>query len=166
MTREYYLSHKKDILEKQNKARQSNIEKYRKQRNESYLRNREKNLPKFKKYYQENRERIDAYKKQYVIDHPETRKTAIIRYGNYKRHAERRGFIFNLTLEEFKKFDEGICQYCGIKEKRMGIYRVDSNLGYISGNMVTACKWCNRAKNNRSAEDFIAHSKRIANFNP
>lgn len=58
------------------------------------------------------------------------------------------------------KFWDGNCEYCGTKEK-LGVDRIDNTKGYIKGNCVTCCKWCNMMKKNLSVEDFIKHITKI-----
>lgn len=42
-----------------------------------------------------------------------------------------------------------------------GIDRIDSDGHYTLDNVVTCCKWCNIAKNNHSADDFLAHCRAV-----
>lgn len=42
-----------------------------------------------------------------------------------------------------------------------GVDRIDSSLGYVSGNVQTACWTCNRMKGNLSHEAFLAHIRKI-----
>lgn len=79
---------------------------------------------------------------------------------------------FELTLEEFSKLVHDNCIYCGappeknsefyqgLRRKSIedvpvnGIDRIDSNLGYISGNCVPCCSYCNRMKSDLSFDEF------------
>lgn len=72
------------------------------------------------------------------------------------------------------------CHYCGIAPQSIaspgkqytealvtfyiynGIDRVDNTKGYTLDNCVTCCINCNRAKMDRSLEEFLAHVTRIA----
>jgi len=66
-------------------------------------------------------------------------------YGSYIRNAKNRGFIFELTLEEFRTLTKGNCNYCDnpplqILKRRYktgdyvynGIDREDNSKGYIT----------------------------------
>lgn len=88
-------------------------------------------------------------------------------FHGYKRHAKKRGYSFKLTREEFNALVRKPCFYCGEppfqKYKntsspkvilRGGIDRTNSRKGYITQNVVPACKICNFAKSSRDAEDF------------
>lgn len=63
----------------------------------------------------------------------------------------------------------GDCSYCGSPSewpfKRNGIDRVDSLKDYTVDNCVTACKICNRAKNNLSIGEFKEWISRIVKYN-
>jgi hypothetical protein len=73
--------------------------------------------------------------------------------------AKNRGLSMELTFEQHSLLVTSPCFYCGedplILETRFGIDRVDNSVHYIIGNCVTACWFCNRAKNEFHVEDFI-----------
>lgn len=56
------------------------------------------------------------------------------------------------------------CHYCGIFKKLNGVDRVDSYLGYCPSNIVPCCSPCNLMKKNLNIDDFLAHTKRITEF--
>lgn len=92
--------------------------------------------------------------------------TAIIL--GYKRHAEDRGFRWNLSREFVKKIIFRNCRYCGSipsnKKKTKnslgegllysGIDRIDSTKDYDECNVIPACKICNYAKSNMDIKTF------------
>jgi len=102
-------------------------------------------------------------------------------YGVYKSRAKKYKRIFDLTLKEFEEITSENCFYCGIKpnnvsltkaskdDKRTkyksytynGIDRIDSSKGYVKGNVVPCCKWCNIAKGNKSVEEFKEHIRKM-----
>lgn len=97
-------------------------------------------------------------------------------FSQYKRHAIRRNYSFNITLNRFSEIIEQNCYYCGIEPyqkmqsyktdegfKYNGIDRVNNNEGYEENNIVTCCGTCNRMKSSLSFEDFIKIIKRIYN---
>jgi hypothetical protein len=77
----------------------------------------------------------------------------------YKNSAAKRGYVFNITKEQFKKITSEECFYClappsQIAEGRTaygfythsGIDRVDNSIGYELNNCVSCCKECNYIK--------------------
>lgn len=83
---------------------------------------------------------------------------------DYKDNAKCRGILFNLTKDDFVTLIQSNCYYCGTKPKSVnGIDRVDNNRGYEKDNCVSCCHKCNRAKLNKSLEDFINWAIRLKN---
>lgn len=92
--------------------------------------------------------------------------TAIIL--GYKRHAERRGFKWNLTRENVESIIDKDCYYCGTKPMNIkktknsigiglnysGIDRIDSCKDYTVENTVPCCRICNYAKSNLTLKEF------------
>lgn len=95
---------------------------------------------------------------------------------SYRCNAVARGLEFELSREQFEEITRRNCVYCGSapanttkynscgQYKYNGIDRVDNTIGYIYSNCVPCCKTCNFFKGNRSAEDFIAHCLKVAEF--
>lgn len=95
-------------------------------------------------------------------------------YYGYKDRAEKRGFDFDFTKEEFKIITKQNCYYCGIEPLQQtpptlkgfgyytynGVDRIDNTKGYTKENSVPCCGICNIAKNNHSQEDFLNWIKR------
>lgn len=95
----------------------------------------------------------------------------------YKSTAKRQGHCFKLTKEEFYKLVTSDCYLCGIKPSSVikptakiaiskeffynGIDRIDSSIGYISGNVASCCTTCNRMKLDHNLDYFINHIKLI-----
>lgn len=92
----------------------------------------------------------------------------------YKASARRRGIEFLLSQEAFRALTSANCAYCGVSPQQKiqdktahgfytynGIDRVDSKLGYVESNCVTACGVCNRAKNSMSLEEWEAWMRRL-----
>lgn len=89
-------------------------------------------------------------------------------FGNYKRNAIIRGYVFELSIEEFTQFIFAKCTYCDTEPKQKlkkekakygitynGIDRKDNKIGYVKSNCVTSCKFCNLAKNRFSKQEFL-----------
>lgn len=82
---------------------------------------------------------------------------------------DRRGHEFNLTKDQVRVLIEQPCHYCGslpAQETKIDTYgynggivyngldRMDVTKGYVVGNVVPCCKYCNWAKNDRSVAEF------------
>jgi hypothetical protein len=82
----------------------------------------------------------------------------------YRRNARYRGVPFELTLAQFYCLTKEKCFYCGSpplnfirKYIHNGVDRVDSDKGYIIGNVVPCCKRCNISKSSMTVENFKKH---------
>lgn len=102
--------------------------------------------------------------------------------STYKSGAKRRNFNFELTNVEFKELIESNCHYCNrhpsntektivnkeykLYEEKVynGIDRIDSSIGYVKENCVTACYLCNKLKMDLSYSDFLNLVKNIYEF--
>lgn len=94
-------------------------------------------------------------------------------YHAYKNGALQRDLAFRISLDEFNVLIRGNCHYCGstpsmaipikyIKNCHYnGIDRVDSSLGYESGNCVSCCSTCNYAKRKMSKDKFLEWVKKV-----
>lgn len=93
---------------------------------------------------------------------------------NYKKKAQERGLVFELSKEEFKDLVNNFCHYCSglptqiVHEKNSngaffynGIDRVDNNRGYTKDNCVTCCGTCNRMKFKHDKSKFLNHVSQI-----
>lgn len=102
-------------------------------------------------------------------------------FRNYKSAANRRGYDFELTLDEFEKIISDDCHYCGQEPNMVytghsrkttditefkfnGVDRVDNTKGYTIENSVACCKICNNAKSTLTVEEFLDWILRIYNF--
>jgi hypothetical protein len=98
-------------------------------------------------------------------------------FGNYRRNANNRGYVFELSLIEFEELIIQECYYCGDAPNQLmhkkgtkeglyynGIDRKDNKMGYTRQNCVTCCKFCNLAKNRFKIEQFLSWIKRIKNL--
>lgn len=128
-----------------------------------YYKNREKLNKKHKEYskewYVKNKEReLKNSRKRYMeakIKNPFRNN-----YSNYCSRERKRGSVFPMSFDEFKKYVEQRCFYCG--NISGGIDRIDNLLGYVKGNITPCCKTCNYMKNKTSQKDFIYNCRRIA----
>lgn len=93
--------------------------------------------------------------------------------------ATARGKEWRLTREQFKELAQRPCVYCGAPpvprhhtgKKLNGpavmntLDRVENGVGYTYDNCVPACYECNYAKHTRTTEEFLAHCKRVFEWN-
>lgn len=85
------------------------------------------------------------------------------RYRSYKEGAKRRGIEFNISYEEFIKYWDNSCTYCGEDISGIGLDRKNNDTGYTIENMVVCCRTCNYMKHTMKENDFINQCTRIAN---
>mgnify|MGYP001612440758 CR=1 FL=1 len=90
-------------------------------------------------------------------------------FSKYKRDARRRDIIFGLNRPHFFRLTSANCHYCGEEPKTIfknhknrksfyiynGIDRKDNEVGYIRGNVVSACKTCNYLKGTLTKGEFL-----------
>ncbi len=85
------------------------------------------------------------------------RRTAKGRFVHAKVYAKNRKHEFLLTFEEYTNEVSKPCYYCnGVFKKtetRIGLDRIDNNLGYLPGNVVSSCVTCNRVKSDCFTKD-------------
>lgn len=99
-------------------------------------------------------------------------------YRAYERSARHRGYVFELTKDQFREIITKPCIYCGdsltqgIREndshvkcnggfRYTGIDRYDNSKGYVIGNCVPCCKKCNRMKTTMTAKEFADQLSKI-----
>ena len=87
--------------------------------------------------------------------------TVTHKYSQYRHGAKRRGYSWELTLEQFVSMYNGNCTYCGDKIEGIGIDRVDNTQGYTEENSVYCCEKCNKFKMAYEYDDWIHHMKKI-----
>jgi hypothetical protein len=88
---------------------------------------------------------------------------------HFKMHA---AWEVTLTDSEILGLLNGDCHYCGKSPQlkkvagrevlRNGIDRVDSNLGYVTGNVVSCCGTCNSMKSAMPVDQFIEQAHLIS----
>lgn len=101
-----------------------------------------------------------------------------------KASGRRRGYSFNLTINQIKELVTKKCHYCNsdphqtvnilknhaLSQEKVekygeitynGIDRIDSSKGYELDNVVTCCKKCNIAKHVQSTEEFKEHIRQL-----
>lgn len=95
-------------------------------------------------------------------------------YRAYRNKAYKRGIEFSLSKDEFRELVNKPCYYCCLPPSGImsgygyygeyvysGIDRVDSQNGYVIGNVVPCCKFCNPAKGSLSRQEFFEWASRV-----
>jgi len=84
-------------------------------------------------------------------------------HRSMRRGAQQRGIVWALPDELALDLITDNCFYCGCSPETVhGIDRVDNTKGYLENNVVTACKFCNTAKLNRTLPEYLAWLKRAS----
>lgn len=90
------------------------------------------------------------------------------KYSGYIQNAKKRGYEFNLSIDEFKDITNMKCYYCGgfsnNKNKSNGVDRINNDIGYVKDNCVPCCSICNRMKWAFEYDEFLQHVKNIHDY--
>ena len=81
------------------------------------------------------------------------------KYKRYKEGAERKGRDFTISFEHFALLVNSDCFYCG--GEGFGVDRIDSNIGYVDGNVRPCCAMCNMMKYTYSTDKYLNQIKKI-----
>lgn len=123
--------------------------------------NKEHFKEKRKEYEARNIDKVREQRKRY-------RSSLQARYTKYRIGAEKRNFVFELSLEEFDNITKQPCLYCGEfngKHKGVpysGVDRIDSSVGYTTLNCIPCCETCNRMKLDYDMMSWLKHIKKIS----
>ena len=96
----------------------------------------------------------------------------------YRRNAQLRGLVFDISEEDFERITKLDCYYCGTHPSNVykiarkgkitntpyiynGLDRIENTKGYSLDNVVPACIVCNRAKSDMPINEFIMWIKRL-----
>ena len=102
--------------------------------------------------------------RKHDLNHYLTSSTIYNLFVRYKNKAKKRNISFKINESFFEKIIKLNCAYCNNPPiKYNGIDRVDNCKGYTVDNCVPCCKFCNRAKSNKSLEDFISWGIKLGN---
>lgn len=88
-------------------------------------------------------------------------------YNRFKKSAEERGKVFNLTSSYLEGLLDGCsrrCYYTGVilDYAAMSLDRLDSSIGYVKGNVVLCGKKSNQMKYTYQVSEFVDECKKIA----
>lgn len=101
--------------------------------------------------------------------------------ANLRASAKSRGYEFTLEKSTIEHLTKQNCYYCGAAPSSVcrpsgnrnearkqfsaytynGLDRMNNDLGYVPGNVVACCDYCNTAKNDQSYDEFIARLEAI-----
>ncbi len=104
-----------------------------------------------------------------IVKHPNiSRNTKGVWYSQYLKQSKNRGYDFNISKELFYFFrDNSNCYICNKEpssKHKNGIDRINNNLSYENGNILSCCGMCNIMKKDRNLNDFINHCHNIYNY--
>lgn len=118
------------------------------------------------KYIIMNKEKIKLYRTSFYqkVSKPRNQKPEW-RYRTYMTSAKRLGSEFAIFFEDFMKFWNKPCSYCGIEMNNIGLDKVEGKKGYTLDNIVSCCTMCNFMKKNFPKDIFIEKCRMIANHN-
>ena len=104
-------------------------------------------------------------------------RTVSQQHGAYKASANTRDLECTLTREDIENLIFSHCFFCGSPPKRVftlgqgqwardsvpvsGIDRIDSSAGYVLGNVLSCCSYCNYLKGDRDQDEFLLKIKHI-----
>lgn len=99
------------------------------------------------------------------------------KYSHYMSSAKNRGYIFNITFDDFLLLTQQNCFYCGCapytvfncngKTKDFvynGIDRFYNSVGYEIYNCVPCCHRCNTAKSTMDGPEYLEHCRGVVSY--
>jgi len=85
------------------------------------------------------------------------------KFSVYRGNAKIRGIDFSITKDEFNDLWNMPCHYCGDKIETIGIDRIENSIGYVAGNIIPCCKYCNYMKSSMDISKFLYMVEKIYN---
>lgn len=152
------------------KNREYSKEYHKKYHQEWYRRNKEKRDIQNIQWQKDNPDKVKAIKENFKRNNPDITKKYLKDYqitlkGKYrtmKGSGLKRNYEVSINLEEFEKIISQPCVYCGEKEKRIGIDRIDNSKGYTLENSAPCCTLCNMMKKTLQVDEFLKHINKIS----
>ena len=84
------------------------------------------------------------------------------REESFRSGAKRRNLPYELTREQFMRFWQKPCVYCGDEIQTVGLDRADNSKGYTMDNILPCCSTCNAMKSKMSIDEFLDRCRRIS----
>ena len=127
-------------------------------RKDWYSENKEQAKASNKAYYKRNRKKIRDRDSLHA-------RTPIGLFTRSKIGAKAREIDFTLSFEEYTSLRSLPCYYCEgpLPEAGCGLDRINSDAGYVQGNVRPCCGKCNQAKNDLTDNEFKQHILAIYN---
>ena len=168
-TKEFIKNYQKEYRIKNKEKSKKYMKEYSK---EYYLKNKNRLKPIRLDWENENKDKRKKIRQKYYINHVDElsiisnkfSRSDIGKYTRYKSSAKKRNLVFDLSKKYFFKLLSGTCKYCGSIEK-IGIDRMDNNIGYTESNTCSCCTPCNMMKKTLTVNNFINSVKRIYEHN-
>ncbi len=110
-----------------------------------------------------HRKAYAANKNKILAQNRAWRQTLKGRLSSYRKAAEKRGYPWELSDEQFAAFWEAPCEYCGDEIKTVGIDRTDNTRGYVVDNVKACCSTCNKMKMTLTEQEFVGKLHQILN---
>jgi hypothetical protein len=165
--RDWYLANAKRISE-ESKAKRAlhprilkTEEEKRATRKKWEEANREKLNASEAKRRSNNLERYRLYARGYYRD----KLSFKVQYSRLIHSSKHRKIEVKVSLEEFIEIVSKPCIYCGEKDERRGIDRIDNTTAYLKENSASCCKICNYMKKTMTVQEFLDHIKKISIHN-
>lgn len=125
------------------------------------------------KYNEENREKINAYQREWARNNPEKVKANAAKHiklhpemnaakSHLRRAREKNCKTFLVTKKEIKHLYEKPCNYCGKTEEQTLDHCIPLARGgdHSIGNLQTLCKSCNSAKRHKTNMEWRMYNLR------
>lgn len=127
----------------------------------NYAVNPSKQLIATQRWREKYPERYSAYVHSWYKNNPDA-----IKRSRMRRHARARNAgLFHVTTKEILKLKAKSCFYCGSNQNIEIDHRVPVSRGgsHSIGNLVSACRKCNRSKSNKFITEWNIFKRKLSN---
>jgi hypothetical protein len=83
-------------------------------------------------------------------------------YHKYIIEAQERGYVFDLTIDQFYMLRSKPCAYCG--DKGGSIDRIHNTIGYVYSNCAPCCHECNMSKGAKRIDRWLERMRKILDY--
>lgn len=128
---------------------------------ENYSKNPAKQLAASQRWREKYPERYAAYVHSWYKNNPDAIKRSRLRRSARARNAG----LFRVTTKEMLKLKAQPCFYCGSNQNIEIDHRVPISRGgsHSIGNLVSACRKCNRSKNSKFITEWNIFKRKLSN---